>query len=108
MISFEDATLVLRKWREESASLDVFLAEERLLTVVGRCVVVDFLGFMLTLGNADIVRISLGLVGAEFRYEDQRARLRFVNSDVDLRDAVCALRIQFPTGLVAMLVERQQ
>lgn len=104
MTSFEDASLVLSKWRDESALLDFVLADSRWLTVMARCTVTGFERFMLTVEN-ESTRISLGLAKADFRYEDRRAKLRFIRKDVDLRDAVCALRVKFPTGAIAILVE---
>ncbi len=107
MISFEDACLVLSKWRDESADLDLVAADGRWLTVMTRCNIVRLEGFMLVTQN-EHTRISLGLASAKFNYEDRRATIRFVQQQVDLRDAVCAMRIKFPIGPIALLIERPQ
>ncbi len=105
MISFDDAALVLRKWRDEAAPLDLTLADGRWLVLMAQCRVTDLECFMLTIEN-ESTRISLGLAKAGFNYEDRRAKIRFIRKEIDLRDAVCALRIKFPIGPIAMLVER--
>ena len=105
MISFDDAVLVLSKWRDEEASLDFVLADSRWLTVMGRCTVADLDRFMLVIQNPD-TQIQLGLAEATFNYEDRRATIRFVQKQINLTDAVCALRIKFPIGPIALLIER--
>jgi hypothetical protein len=104
MTSFDDAATLLGKWLEESTPLDFVLADAGWLTVMGRCTVTARDGFMVTVSN-DSTRISLGLARATFRYEDQRNTIRFARKDIDLSQAVCALRVQFDAGAIAMFIE---
>jgi hypothetical protein len=105
LVMTNDADVVLRRWRDESTSLELFLdfGPRATVFVGGRCVVADFSSSRLVLRDGDL-HVALTLTGATVSYEDILARIP-ADADFSIRHGVCELRIKCQNGPYAIVSE---
>jgi len=98
-----DVDQALRRWRDRSTALDLFLDHGALVTTFARCVVTRFDGSSLTLANRNL-KIGLAIGHAQLAYIDILARIP-ADADMSHEHGVCEIRIKFPHGPTAILIE---